>query len=61
MRNPRKNVVHLCRSTRLLKILLGSVMRLSLGKLPVNLLQVVKRTNTPLINYQMNGVVDKRP
>ena len=26
-----------------------SVMRLSLGKLLVNLLQVVKRTNTPLI------------
>ena len=27
----------------------GSVIRLSLGKLSVNLLQVVKRTNTPLI------------
>ena len=30
----------------------GSVIRLSLGKLLVNLLQVVKRTNTPLIPEQ---------
>ena len=30
-----------------------SVIRLSLGKLLVNLLQVVKRTNTPLIPQQM--------
>ena len=29
------------------------VIRLSLGKLVVNLLQVVKRTNTPLIPSQM--------
>ena len=35
-----------------------SVIRLSLGKLLVNLLQVVKRTNTPLITLT-NGVVDR--
>ena len=35
-----------------------SVIRLSLGKLLVNLLQVVKRTNTPLISLT-NGVVDR--
>ena len=34
------------------------VIRLSLGKLLVNLLQVVKRTNTPL-NTLTNGVVDR--
>ena len=34
------------------------VARLSLGKLLVNQLQVVKRTNTPLINLA-NGVVDR--
>ena len=28
----------------------GGVIRLSLGKLLVNILQVVKRTNTPLIS-----------
>ena len=33
-----------------------SVIRLSLGKLSVNLLQVVKRTNTPLIPYQLTVV-----
>ena len=34
---------------------------LSLGKLlvSVNLLQVVKRTNTPLIPQQINGVVGR--
>ena len=32
----------------------GSVIRLSLGKLLVNLLQVVKRTDTPLIPWQYN-------
>ena len=37
--------------------LLG-VIRLSLGKLWVNLVQVVKRTNTPLITLT-NGVVDR--
>ena len=36
----------------------SSVIRLSLGKLLVNLLQVVKRTNTPLISLT-NGVVDR--
>ena len=34
------------------------VVRLSLGKLSVNLLQVVKRTNTPLITLT-NGVVGR--
>ena len=35
-----------------------TVIRLSLGKLFVNLLQVVKRTNTPLIPWQMASSTD---
>ena len=37
---------------------IADVIRLSLGKLPVNLLQVVKRTNT-LLRSLTNGVVDR--
>ena len=39
----------------------GSVIRLSLGKLLVNLLQVVKRTNTPLIPRQMASSAGLEP
>ena len=41
-------------------LLLYTVTRLSLGKLLVNLWQVVKRTNTPLIPWQ-NCLVDALP
>ena len=37
---------------------MAAVVRLSLGKLLVNLLQVVKRTNIPPISLT-NGVVDR--
>ena len=51
------NVWHAALMARSL-LLLHSVIRLSLGKLLVNLLQVVKRTNTPL-NTLTNGVVGR--
>ena len=38
--------------------MVACLIRLSLGKLLVNLLQVVKRTNNPLIPYQMASSTD---
>ena len=46
-------------STLKFQLLVDNVIRLSLGKLLINLSQVVKRTNTPLIPSHMRAAVQR--